>query len=151
MAKPNITKEDVTELAQFVDDFSNNVIKNYHAGNALDVFEKNLSRKEFLSLITKKIGLGLRDKFSFASTPAKEAKSLLKYCEAVLPIMLRVFGEDLVLKSLPTKPSQEEHVSHVCEALGAHDLVDLYAKAQQLKGQASPVTTTKKPPAPGQH
>ena len=147
MSKLNITKEDVAELDQFIAEFSKNIIKNYTASNAVEAWSKKLSLKDKFTIVGKKMRMGVREKFAVAYSPEKEARALVKYCQTILPTMQRAFGDELLLRSLPTKPGQEQRIAELCKAFGAQDLVDLYAKSQQFKAQSANV---KKPAGPDQ-
>ncbi|MCE9507494.1 MAG: hypothetical protein K8R48_04150 [Alphaproteobacteria bacterium] len=128
MSKPNVTAEQLQTLKAIEKAFSKNVIANYQ-GDALKLFRKNASLKQMFNLV---VASRRFDKKLNKNAPAAEqAEALARYCSAALPVLKKSFGEDLLVKALPSE-AKEQDIIDLCRALGSNDLADLCEKAKNL-------------------
>ncbi len=131
MAEPQltVTVEDVKALKAIEAAFAQNLLRSYP--DAEKIFRKNVGLSELFTLMAG------YTKFTVESnkpntTPEKQAKALIGYCDFALTPLRRAFGEAVLVAALPPVAGEQRTID-VCRALGADGLANLCEKAKNAR------------------
>ncbi|MFH1158035.1 MAG: hypothetical protein V1721_04020 [Pseudomonadota bacterium] len=131
MTAPVVTMQDLESMKVMETAFSRNFFKNYEGGEdkAKNAFKKAAGFFNGCSIFHKQSQWEAKVKVN--APPAEQAKALLDFCSAALPVMKKAFGEDVILQVLPAEV-KEQRMIDLCRAFGNNDLAAFCEKARGL-------------------
>jgi hypothetical protein len=118
----NLTEDDFKRVDSVMAAFQAAMLK--ESPDAESRLMRNMSFSEKLKIGSAKLSY----EFSRNADLRTRGQKLVTYCEASLPVLVRTFGEAMLLRAMPQEAKSQEVVD-LCQALGAKKLAALVLKA----------------------